>query len=326
MQRKLSIYWTIVNLIIGTSFLRGAEKVGTTSFQFLKLAPDARSAAMGNAITSVINTSEAGFWNPAALRKISGLDFSVSYIDYFLDVSISSFALSVPLGGTNTIGLHGMLVNYGEIEVTDVAHQGWNDDYTRFNPGLTGEVLNPGARVLGFSYARSITDKFNFGLTANYIVEDLILKKGTSFSFDGGLTYHTGWRSLTMAASVRNFGPEVTFINESYPIPETFTFGISGYLFSPTSALFTLTGNHHLLLSYDLTHPRDYDQQHNFGAEYSFMDFMFLRGGYKFNYDEEGLALGAGLRIKNIRLDYAFDPFGEILQSVHRFSIGFGLQ
>lgn len=315
----------IFNLIMGVSSFYAAEKVGTTSFQFLKMAPDARSAAMGNAYVSAINTSEAVFWNPAALRNTSVFDVSISYVDYFLDVNFSSLSLSFPLMNSNTIGILAMMVDYGDMEVTDVLHQGWNADYTRFNPGLTGEVLNPGAKVFGLSFARSVTDRFNFGITVKYVIEDLVREKGTALCFDGGLTYRTGWRSVTLGTSVRNFGPEVKFINESYPLPETFAFGISGYLFSPTNALFMQTGSQSFLISYDLSHPRDYDQQHNFGLEYTFLDFLFIRGGYKFNYDEEGITFGIGVKVSQFRLDYAYDPFGEILQSVHRFTFGYAM-
>lgn len=304
----------------------GAEKVGTTSFQFLKIAPDARSSAMGGAFVSVVNTSEAVFWNPGALAGITGLDISGSYVDYFVDVSISSFSAAIPLFRLGTVGFQASILDYGSIEVTEVASQGWNSDYTRFNPGLTGETINPGSMVFGLSFARSLTDKFNFGLTAKYVTEDLVREKASALVFDGGLTYRTGFRSLILGAAVRNFGPEIKFINESYPLPQTFTFGISGYLISSENSLVAQSPWQKLLFSYDIVHPRDYDQQHTVGVEYTFKNMLILRGGYKFNYDEEGIAFGMGLKIKNIRLDYAYDPFGEILNSIHKVTVGYGLK
>ena len=324
MKSGITIF-LICTVFLAFSQLIAAEKVGTTSFQFLKVAPDARSAAMGNAFTSVVNTADAVFWNPAALKQITGPDIAVSYIDYFLDVSLSSVALGFAIADRHRIGLQAIMVNYGEIEVTDLAFQGWNDDYTRFNPGLTGEVINPSAKLFGLSYAVTLTDKFSFGVTGKYIYEDLVRAKTSSFCFDGGLIYDTGWKSVIMAATIKNFGPEVTFINEAYPIPETFTFGISGYLINDKESVIAESGWQSLLVSYDLSHPRDYAQQHNLGLEYGFKNFIFLRGGYKFNYDEEGLTLGLGLNINDFRLDYAYDPFGDILESVHRFSVGYTL-
>jgi hypothetical protein len=323
-MKRPSSHSVLLFLFAGASILTAGEKVGTTSFQFLKLSLDARSAAMGGAAVSTVRTSEALYWNPAGMRRTSGLDISTSYIDYFLDVNIYSGAASLPLGRSSAIGLFAAVVDYGTIEVTDAAHLGFNPDWT-YNPGLTGEVIHPTASVFGISFAHSVTDRLTFGISAKYLREDLATAKGSTISFDGGLLYETGWNSLRFGLSIKNFGPEVKFIKESYPVPETFAAGISAYLFSPDDALLMQTSSQSLLVSYDLSHPRDYDQQHHFGAEYALGDFLFLRGGYKVNFDEEGLTYGLGVKYSNFRLDYAYDKFGNTLPGVHRLSIGYAL-
>ncbi|MGB2867432.1 MAG: PorV/PorQ family protein [Bacteroidota bacterium] len=308
-------------LLFGLSVLSGGEKVGTTSFQFLKLSLDARSAALGDAAVSIGNTSEALYWNPAGIRRTTGFDVSTSYLNYFLDVGIFSGAAALPVGEASSIGLFAVVVDYGTIEVTDASHLTFNPDWT-YNPGLTGEIMHPTATVFGISYALSVTERLSFGLTAKYLREDLAIAKTSAVSFDGGLIYKTGWNSLNFGLSIRNFGPEVTFIKESYPVPETFAVGISAYLFAPGAAVFTETNSQSLLFSYDLSHPRDYDQQHHIGLEYGLMDVLFIRGGYKINFDEEGLTYGFGAHYGNVRFDYAYDKFGSILPGVHRFSLG----
>jgi hypothetical protein len=303
-----------------------ADKVGTTSFQFLKIKPDARSAAMGNAFVSVANSANAVFWNPGALTRAQNIEFSGSYYDYFVDVNLSAFAASIPLGNWGTIGVQVMLWDYGSIEVTSVASQGWNDSYTQFNPGLTGETINPSSQCFGLTFARELTDKFSFGMTAKAASEDLVKEKESAILFDGGLLYRTGFRSLYLAASVRNFGSDVTYINESYPLPQTFTFGFSTLLIDSESPFLLASDWQRLLVAYDVSHPRDYDQQHNMGIEYVLLDIVALRAGYKFNYDEETMTYGAGLYIRGLRFDYAYEPFGEILDSVHKFTLSYGLK
>ena len=59
--------------------------------------------------------------------------------------------------------------------------------------------------------------------------------------------------------------------------------------------------------------------------EYAFRDLLYLRAGYKLNFDEEGLTYGFGLAYSGIRIDYSYSDFGEFLNAVHRFSVGFGL-
>jgi hypothetical protein len=83
-------------------------------------------------------------------------------------------------------------------------------------------------------------------------------------------------------------------------------------------------GPHAALAAVEFSHPPDNAERGNFGSEYAFKDFFFLRGGYKFNYDSEGLTGGAGVKFPastaaTARLDYSWTDF-ETLGSVHRFS------
>ncbi|MYF16254.1 MAG: hypothetical protein F4215_02260 [Gemmatimonadetes bacterium] len=61
-------------------------------------------------------------------------------------------------------------------------------------------------------------------------------------------------------------------------------------------------------------------------AEYGLRNLAYIRGGYRFNYDEEGLTAGGGLNLKRdqygISVDYAYIEFGR-LGSVHVVTVGF---
>lgn len=319
---------TIVSLFIGIISMSGSvmafEKVGTTSFQFLKVMTDARSTGMGEAYTAAANSANAVFWNPAALTTVENLDVSLSHLDWLLDISHSSFAAAYTVFGLGTFGLQGLFTDVGDIEVTRVDALGFVGD--TYNPGLTGETISPGALVLGLSFARELTDKLSFGITSKYVEEDLDVEKKSTVMFDAGLTYDTGFRSLQLGAAVRHFGQEIKYYEKSYPLPQTFTIGISGYLMSPENNFFMNSESHSLLITYDMSQPRDYDQQHHAGIEYSLKDFIFLRGGYKFNYDEEGATFGFGLRKAGLRIDYSYADFGQYFDAVHRFTIGFSVK
>ena len=85
-----------------------------------------------------------------------------------------------------------------------------------------------------------------------------------------------------------------------------------------------------LTLAVNWLHPRDYSERLHVGAEYGFMDMVFLRGGYKFNYDEESFSGGLGVKLGvndfGIRAGYSYTAFGDFFGSVNRVSIGvFGL-
>lgn len=80
-----------------------------------------------------------------------------------------------------------------------------------------------------------------------------------------------------------------------------------------------------LLFTFDLTQPRDFNQQNSIGLEYSFEDLVFLRGGYKFNGDQQGVTAGLGLKYNKYRVDYSYTNYGAYLGNIHRFTIGFDL-
>ena len=98
------------------------------------------------------------------------------------------------------------------------------------------------------------------------------------------------------------------------------------------------------MLTVDTTKPIDSQQLLYGGAEVSFYDLLFLRGGYKFNYSGseddgtsdrdaiktsiEGVSLGGGLQYAvgqyALALDYAFTQM-DLLDNVHRFTLRIGM-
>ena len=56
-------------LILANGYLFAFEKVGTTSFQFLKVISSARGAGMGEAFSTIASGSDAVFFNPVQLTN-----------------------------------------------------------------------------------------------------------------------------------------------------------------------------------------------------------------------------------------------------------------
>ena len=320
-------FFVIILLMLGLNLqLSAFEKVGTTSFQFLKVYPGARANAMSGAFCTLADNSEALFWNPAGIARINDFDATFNYISWVLDIKHFAFSAAYNLGDWGVVGLHGIMTDVGVIEETRVDMIGVGGLVNgMFNPGLTGNTFEPASMVIGLSYAQSLTDRFSFGVTVKYVQENLIYQKADAFVFDGGFLFDTRYKSIVIGASIRQFGPEVKFIDKNYPLPQTFNIGVSAHLFSPEDPLISTIEDHSLLFSYDIIQPRDYDQMHSMGLEYSFKDMIFLRGGYTFNSDQEGLSAGVGLNVDKYRVDYSFSDYGEYLDSVHRITIGFEL-
>jgi len=119
--KKLMI---IILFVIVSSNLFAFEKVGVTSFQFLKILPDARSNSMGCAYSSIARGSEGMYWNPATMVEQDGISFNFSRVNYIFDTGHYSGAISYNLGSIS-LGATYMSANYGDIEVTEVSKLGF---------------------------------------------------------------------------------------------------------------------------------------------------------------------------------------------------------
>ena len=89
-------------------------------------------------------------------------------------------------------------------------------------------------------------------------------------------------------------------------------------------------GIHSLDAVGEFAHPADNTEHVNFGGEYAFNQFFYLRGGYHVQYDAHGAAGGFGLRIdttqtSDLNFDYSWTDLG-FLGDAHRLSVGFSYE
>ena len=282
------------------------EKVGTIGGQFLKIGIGARATAMGEAYTAVADDATAVFWNPAGIARLSGNIVSFSHAAWPAELDLNHGAYVFSVGFIpGMMAVHARALSMAPILRTDTTH-----------PEGDGTFFDAGDFAIGFTYGRSFTDKFSAGIGVNYVQETLADMDASTATFDFGILYDTGFRSLRIGMAIANIGSEMEFIEDNVKMPIVFRLGSSIRVLE--------NGPHALLSSVEFSHPPDNAERGNLGGEYAFRDFMFLRGGYKFNYDSEGLTAGAGVKFPastaaTAKLDYSFTDF-ETLGSVHRFS------
>lgn len=322
-----------------------AQKVGTTSLQFLKVMPTARATALGDAYSTLATGADAVFWNPAGLAGNEYHEFSSTFTVWIFDSKQAALAYALPLGDVGTLGFQLQYVNFGEIEETRTEYLGFvgSGSDLHYNPGYTGNTFSPLSYAVGLTFARELTDRFSTGLTAKYVSESLwkdatvqVMNPNTGaletfntaahvFLFDFGMLYRTGFRSVDIGVSVQNLGASVKFAEEEYPAPLTFRLGTAFNALGP-DALLLLDDLNRLTVAVDLFQPNDYKQQVHMGLEYAFSETVFLRTGYKHNYDSEKFTFGAGAQAEVAgifaALDYSYGLLSYSLGSVHRISLG----
>lgn len=317
-----------------------AQKVGSTSMQFLKVMPCARATALGEAYTVWATGAEALFWNPAGLASTDHMELSTTYINWLFDSQQGAFSYALSMGSFGALGVQIQYVDFGEFEETTNERPFISNPDA---PGLTGRTFNPFSYLVGVSYARYMTDRFSVGLSIKYAHESLFngekvtaqVRQGVfeevetwanGLLFDFGIRYNTGYRSIYVGSAVQNFGADVKYAQESNPVPLLFRFGVGADLIGPQGVFVTRSNNNRLAVAYDIFHPNDYAQQMHVGMEYEFAGIFALRGGYKFNYDFDGLTLGAGFKHAvaglGLSADYSYGDMGTYLGNVQRFSLG----
>jgi hypothetical protein len=316
-----------------------AQKVGSTSMQFLKVMPVARATAMGDAYSVLASGAEAVFWNPAGVALSEKREISLTYLKWIFDTKQGALSFATPIGNFGSVGVQMQYVDFGEIPEATWASP-YKDDIQY--PGLTGNTFHPYTYLVGLTYASQITDKFATGISVKYAHESLydgqavqavsargdtstVNTWGNALIFDFGLNYNTGFHTVRLAASMQNFGANVRYASEGSPVPMALRVGIAADLMG-NDALLLSSDDNRLGVAFDLFQPNDYAQQAHFGMEYVYANTVAVRAGYKFNYDADGFTAGIGLQQmfgqSHLSFDYSYGALNYNLGNVHRISLG----
>ncbi|HFE64683.1 MAG TPA: PorV/PorQ family protein [Caldithrix sp.] len=286
------------------------ERPGSTDAQFLKIDVSPRSAGMGSAFISVSNGAEATYYNPAALARVKNLDFVFTHTEWFAGIK-HEFAAGVKnFGAFGTFGFSAIALYTDEMKVR-----------TPLQPDGTGETFYAGNYKFGISYGRLLTDHVSLGGTFNFVHLSLYQDfKANGIGGDIAVLYVTNFRRFRFGMKIANFGSEIKFVNESYPLPTNFQFGLSMNAIQ--------SEQQHFLVSFSAIKPNDGQPLGQVGGEWNWREIIFLRAGYRFNHGVAKYSFGGGLywniSSTRLRFDYSYSDFS-LLGSAHRFGIGFSL-
>jgi hypothetical protein len=329
--------YTLYLIVINCLSISAGEidRLGQSTMTFLKIDPNARSVGIGEASTCMDYDVNAIFHNPSGIAKVNGGVASFSYVQWLADMK--QYALVIGYGNPiwGTIVGNFIYMDNGNIPrtVPDASELGFHLE----------ETFTVSQFAAGIGYGRQLTNKFSVGGQIKYIYQDLgpanIIDQTSNsidtlmntenkegvLAIDFGTMYYIGFKDLRVAMSFRNFGPFVQYNYESFSLPQVFKIGIAMDIFSLTSAL----NGQSLQVYLDTSNPNDYSERINLGGEYNYQNLLFLRMGYRFNFDEGNFSAGFGLSPSafnmNLKLEYAYSDYGSVFGAVHRFTIGFQL-
>lgn len=321
--------------IFAQGFVSDVSKKGTSAAPFLSIGQGARAIGMGSAFVGVVNDVSSIYWNPAGLTKTQGINVIFDHTLWIADIKYNYFAASYNFGDIGTVGISYTGSDIGEMRVTTIPQ-----------PGGTGETFTATQAAFSLAYAIQLTESFSIGFNPKFIYESIWRMSATAFALDLGVQYVTPFDGAILAMSISNFGTSMQLMGNSnlvlhdldpdgtgnngdipayletnsWALPLNFRVGVA---YNPVYSEI-----HKVIVALDAMHPSDDYESVNIGAEYSYDDFVFIRGGYKSLFlknSEESFSLGFGLKqqlIGNVvlKIDYAYQDFGRF-SDIQKFAL-----
>lgn len=327
-----------VGLATGQTIAKDISKSGTTAASFLEISVGAPAVGMGGAFVSIAQGASALYWNAAGIASLESSELMLTHTQWIADTKFDFAGFVLPLGNLGTVGLSFTSLSMEDMKVRTVEM-----------PEGTGEFFSAGDLAVGFSYARSLTDRFKIGITAKYIQQRIWHVSATAFAVDVGTTFRTDlFGSMVIGATVTNFGTSMrldgrdtrqfiridrnkqgsndriptTIELDAWDLPLNFQIGASTNVVDNERYRWTI--------AVDALHPTDNYESVNVGSEVVFHNYLFLRGGYQslfLSQAEGGISFGLGVASNGLlsglsaKIDYAYRDFGR-LESIHVLSVG----
>lgn len=275
---------------------------GGDALPFLKMDTGARGAALSGAYCAVGDDALSVFYNPAGTALADKKEILLGHNEWLEEIRNETIAYLHPLGPRFTVfgGLN--LLMSGSMRRYDAAGNN------------TGSFSSQEWAVsLGASGA--LLEEFYGGAAVKVLSQQAASRRAMAWAGDAGLLKLYGdWRFGT---SVSNFGTGMKLGSRRFGLPLILRAGLSRtFLENYTAAAEAVKAGQS-------------ETAGVFGAEARLhtapKEYFFIRGGYKTGrsrYAGPGFTAGVGLSNRDLRVDYAFAPYGDLGDS-HRVSVSF---
>jgi outer membrane protein OmpA-like peptidoglycan-associated protein len=297
------VYSAIIALTL-TGFMSSAD-IGTTAVPVLRIGVGPRASAMGETFGAMSDDITALYWNPAGLGQLKNTEFFVSHQEWFQDFRDEYASMALPLG-RGKLGLGLTYSGTGGVE-------SWGPDN---QPGP--QALGDYTGIVTGGYGLPVAPNYYFGGNLKLVYDYLGTADaaGTGGAIDiGGLA--TPWPFLSLGVSLQNLGA-ASYSSVLWGLPSSARLG-AAYHYGDLNVLA------------DLVLPIDNNPELHLGAEYTILNVVSVRAGYKTGPQDrtlypdanallDGLCAGLGVRLGRFAIDYAFVPYGTI-GSGHRIGV-----
>ncbi len=284
----------ILLILCLVAVLTAGDEAGGVGGAYLRMSPDARTAALGNATTALYNDVNIALSNPASIPTLEEKQFSSSFQFLSLDRSYQTLSFGVKLPPSA-----GMSVSWIHAGVDNIEGRNYSNDYTY------DYIWSQDAFIIGFGL--QIVDWISVGVSGKVLSDQLVNSSSSGFSADIGVTVMPV-KNLLIGIVVKDISGKTTWDTSLEPYvdyqtrrvdyyPTTFHFGLSYTLMDR----FLFTGAY--------KYSETIEPTWHAGVEARIWDGIYLRAGADNGIPTFGL--GTSFKLwKNIssRMDYAFLP------------------
>lgn len=295
------VYYTIALVLVCCMF-NNAAFAEDPGLPFLRVAMDARGAAMGSAGAASTTGLSALHWNPAGIAAAERNELMFSHSEGFEDTGTEYFGVLWKNNNGRSFAISVLSNNIDNIEF-------------RTSPTPTPDgIISAHDLYAGASYAAHYGENIQYGVSVKYLYQKIYQTDASGFAADFGIMYAPKNRRFSIGASLMNSGSMSELKNESTKLPALMriggTYDLSGF-----------TGeNHTVEVSADYETVLDGDSYFHTGAGYRYMDRYFAGIGFISGYESGRLTAGGGIRIQRYVFDYAFLPKVTSFGNRHLFS------
>lgn len=295
-----------------------AQGSGTTAGALLELPATPRALAFQGAYASVVGDEGSVFVNPAGMAPIRHIALGMSYEQGLLGTRLSTVALAARAGRRLSVGFGLMYLDLGgdSVIVPDPAFGGDRGQ-------ATGALITAwNALAVGAVAYRS--GMLSFGASVKALHEQIGSGPGsyatTAVAGDLGFAVAV-FDLMSFGAVLQNLGGDVRpGVGSPAPLPRTGRIGFTLNFIDPQ-------GTARLTATTDWVKPPGDDSYWAFGFEggvvadgFGILGRLGVSAG-RADSDRKGYSLGAGLVVKALRVDYAWQPFGALRASVQRIGV-----
>ena len=220
---KKTILFILLLLATQLTFAQNNIRVVTTAVPFLSIAPDARSAGLGDQGVATSSDAFSNHWNPAKYAFIGNdTGAAISYTPYLSklvnDIFLADLAYYRAIDDRSAWSVGLRYFSLGEIQIGETPA-----DFV--NP----LIERPNEYVFDASYALKLSDKFAMAIQGSFLTSDLKLKSSTTNDSTSASTVAVGisgfyqsyevpyssfsgmWRA---GFNISNIGPKLKYEDE----------------------------------------------------------------------------------------------------------------